>query len=145
MDPQSQKRQWDRGVSCAQDWVVCHVTTAESLKGHTKDPSWALQHAELTKVRNEAGACENGDSSSFSATDTFGGFSEKAQAAIARVANEGRVFRNEDEAPSAKRIAQKLRLVALRDVGYQIVRRQLGEGMPDEDISKLSKLNWRPT
>ena len=144
LDPTSQKRHadtfvfdWDRGVSCAQDWVVCHLMTSESLKQQCMNPDWALQHAEVQKIRKEAGFCESHGMQFLPlAIDTFGGLSLNAQSAIARVANEGRVFRNNEEKTSSKRMAQKLRLVALRGLGYQIVRRQMAQGMPDDGSSE---------
>ena len=107
--------------------------TSDGLRLHKCDPFWALQHAEVQKTRKEAGFCDaRGMQFLPLAVDTFGGFSPNAQMAVARVANEGHIFRNEEELTSSKRMAQKLRVVALRGLAYQLVRRQMAQGIPDE-------------
>lgn len=139
--PDSRKRhadtfvwQWDRGRDGAHDWVIPHVLAKEGLKRRVLDPWWAVERAEEMKRRAEKGQCaERGVEFVPMALDTFGGFGESARKAIVRVANEGRLFRGMDFELSKKRIAQKLRVVMLRGVGSQIVRRLAAQGAAVEE------------
>ena len=140
IDPATQKRHadtfifdWQGDQSCAQDWVVCHVLTKEGVTRHKTNPDWAVLAAEAEKVRAEKGVCAaRGFQFISMGIDTFGGFGEGARKAIARMANEYRMARNEEAAVSSKRIAQKIRVVAMRAIGYQLACRAVAQGAVDD-------------
>ena len=119
---------WRHGCPAAHDWCVCHPAQVAALGSSVVNPERTLLAAE---ERKNGAAFENCRSRGINfcplACDTFGGFGPIATQAIHWAVTSGKVFRGfhgrSDPSTSERSVAQRLRVVAMRGVARQLLRR----------------------
>ena len=139
VDPSSQRRsadtlvlEWSHGRSSAHDWVVTHALQASSTSRSQADPDYALAEAERSKNSYAKTACESrGVDFIPLAADTFGGFGPEAIKAITKVANQARLLQGADAPTTVRTLSQRLRIVVMRGVAHQLLRRLTHPGVEE--------------